>query len=83
MTKLSLKIKVLELKIHLIKTQLLRRDSLEELTLYDEAIILCDKLVNETITTKHFNDHLKIINLGLESHKLNLMVINESISLEE
>ena len=51
--------------------------------LYQEIISLCNNLINNSISVKHFTDHLKIINLGLETNIFMIYMENENTVLEE
>lgn len=36
--------------------------------LIEEAIIVCDKVITGSVNAKYFNDHIKLISLGLDSY---------------
>jgi len=81
------KTKVLKLKQNLIKIQFRLLNSLsfdsEEAQLYQDAIILCDKFLSCEIDNKYFNDHLYLINLGIQSFILKEIIQNEGLVMEE
>lgn len=79
--------RVVELKDHLIEAYntFLQTLSVETpiVELYEEAIMLCFYLLEDVISVKHFNDHLKIINLGIDSQTLSMKIENKGIRVEE
>ena len=84
------KTKVLELLQHAInqKLRLLNEPIKTEpvktlLNLYTEVSTLCNNFLDNQISVKYFNDHLKIINLGLESNIYMLFMENRNIIVEE
>lgn len=72
MLKLKHKIKVLEIKKHFINSHhrllQIHCDDKDLFTLIEGAIILCDKVCKGSVSAKHFNDHTKLISLGLDSY---------------
>lgn len=69
MIKVKHRTKILNMKRHFIKSQfrLVQLGSDDELImLLEEGVELCDKVLTGSIRTKHFNDHIKHICLGLD-----------------
>lgn len=53
----------------------------ELILLIEEVIELCEKVLQNKISTKHFCDHMYIANLGLRSNKLARAI--ENMIIEE
>lgn len=78
MLKPKHKIKVSKIKKQFVYTRykLLQMDCNDNnlFDLIEEGIILCDKVLIGFVSAKHFNDHMKLTSLGLDSYIwLNLM----------
>lgn len=87
MLKRKHKIKVINLRNSFVNAsnQLLQLDcdNDELIMLIEDGIDLCDNVLRGSIKAKHFNDHIKLISVGLDSYEWFQIMRERNLIAEE